>query len=238
MTQYNSLNVKLSNSQLSKLKSAIRNENDVVLRISSNMVGNSGDNTKFPHELLLTNRQVENIRKAFANHLSTDIKLSETQLSKMIQSGGFLGRLLGPLLKTGLPLIKSVIKPLAKSVLIPLGLTAAASVADAGIHKKILGSGHNNNTTLIISNNEMDDILKIVKSLEDSGVLLKGVSETIQHEAREQRGGFLNMLLGTLGASLLGDILSKGLSGKGVIRAGEGTIRAGYGPKRSSLKKF
>ena len=89
--------------------------------------------------------------------------------------------------------MKSVIKPLAKSVLIPLGLTAAASKADAGMHKKILGSGHNNNTTLIISNDEMDDILKIVKSLEDSGVLLKGVSETIQHEAKEQRG-FLSML--------------------------------------------
>ena len=155
----------------------------------------------------------------------------------MIQSGGFLVRLLGPLLKTGLPLMKSVIKPLAKSVLIPLGLTAAVSAADAGIHKKILGSGHNYNTTLIISNDEMDDILKIVKSLEDSGVLLKGVSETIQHEAKEQRGGFLSMLLGTLGASLLGDILSKGLSGKGVIRSGEGTIRAGYGCKRASLKK-
>ena len=81
MTQYNSLNVKLSNSQLSKLKSAIKNENDVVLRTSSNMVGNSGDNTNFPHELLLTNRQIEYIRKAFANHLSTDIKLSKTQLS-------------------------------------------------------------------------------------------------------------------------------------------------------------
>ena len=134
--------------------------------------------------------------------------------------------------------MKSVIKPLAKSVLIPLGLTAAASAADAGIHKKILGSGHNNNTTLIMSNDEMDDILKIVTSLEDSGVLLKGVDETIQHEAREQRGGFLSMLLGTLGASLLGDILSKGLSGKSVIRAGEGTIRAGYGSKRSSLKHF
>ena len=238
MTQYNSLNVKLSNSQLSKLKSAIKNENDVVLRISSNMVGNSNDNTNFPHELLLTNRQVENIRKAFANHLSTDIKLSKTQLSKMVQSGGFLGRLLGPLLKTGLPLMKSVIKPLAKSVLIPLGLTAAASAADAGIHKKILWSGHNNNTTVIISNDKMDDILKIVKSLEDSGVLLKGVSETIQHEAKEQRGGFLSMLLGTLGASLLGDVLSKSLSGKGVIRAGEGTIRAGYGSKRASLKNF
>ena len=83
----------------------------------------------------------------------------------------------------------------------------------------------------------MDDILKIVKSLEDSGVLLKGVSKTIQNEAKEQRGGFLSTLLGTLGASLLGDILSKGLSGKGVIRAGEGIIRAGYGSKRSSLKK-
>ena len=103
--------------------------------------------------------------------------------------------------------------------------------------KKILGSGHNN-TTLIISNDEMDDILKIVKSLENSGLLLKGVSETIQHEAKEQRGGFLSMLLGTLGASLLGDIFSKGLSGKGVIRAGEGTIRAGYGSKRPSLKTF
>ena len=84
----------------------------------------------------------------------------------------------------------------------------------------------------------MDDILKIVKSLGNSGVLLKGVSETIQHEAKEQRGGFLSMLLGSLGASLLGDILSKGLSVEGVTRAGEGTIRAGHGSKRSSLKKF
>ena len=237
MTQYNSLNVKLSNSQLSKLKSAIKNETYVVLRLSSNMIGNSRDSTNFPHELLLNNRQVSILRKAFARNTSTDIKLSKTQLSKIIQSGGFLGKLLGPLLKTGLPLIKSVIKPLAKSVLIPLGLTAAASAADAGIHKKILGSGHNN-TTLIISNDEMDDILKIVKPLEDSGVLLKGASETIQHEAKEQRGGFLSMLLGTLGPSLLADILSKVLSGKGVIRAGEGTIRAGYDSKRFSLKKF
>ena len=207
------------------------------------MVGNLNGNVNFPHELLLTNRQVANIRKAFANPLSTDIKLSKTQLSKLIQSGGFLGRLLGPLLKTGLPLMKSVIKPLAKSVLIPLGLTAAASAADAGIHKKILGSGHNN-ATLIISNDEMDDILKTVKSLEDSRLLLKGVSETIQNEPKEQRGGFLSMLVGTLGASLLGEILSKRLSGEGVITAGEGTIRAGertvracYGLKRSSLKK-
>ena len=166
MAQYNSLNVKLSNSQLNKLKSSIKNETDVVLRISSNMVGSLNDNTNFPHELLLTNRQVANIRKAFAKYSSTDIKLSKTQLSKMIRSGGFLGKLLGPLLKIGLPIMKSVIKPLAKSVLIPLGLTAAASAADAGIHKKVLGSGKrpldsalpHNNTTLIILD-EMDDIL-------------------------------------------------------------------------------
>ena len=109
------------------------------------------------------------------------------------------------------------------------------SAIDGSIKKKMLGSGA---TTLMILNDEMDDILKIVKSLADSGVLLKGVSETIQHEAKEQRGGFLGMLLGTLGASLLGDILSKSLSGKGVIRAGGGTIRAGYGFTKSSLKKF
>ena len=134
MTQYNSFNVRLSNSQLNRFKSAIKNENEVVLRLSSNMIGDN--ETNFPHKLLLTNRQVSNLRQAFANHLSADIKLSKTQLSKMMQSGGFLGRLFGPLLKTGLSLIKNVIKALAKTVLIPLGLTAAASGADAGIHKK------------------------------------------------------------------------------------------------------
>ena len=231
MTQYNSLNVKLSNSQLHKLKSSIKNETDVVLRISSNTVSNSNDNTNFPHELLLTNRQVANIRKAFAKNISTDIKLSKTQLSKMIQSGGFLGHLLG---KLAGPLMK-VAMPLAKNVLAPLGISSAMSAIDGSIEKKMLGSG---TKTLIISNDKMDDILKIVKSLENSGLLLKGVSETIQHDAKEQRGGFLSMLLGTLGAYLLGDILSKGLSGKGVIRAGEGTIRAGYGSKRTSVKNF
>ena len=173
---------------------------------------------------MLTNRQVANIRKAFAKNTSTDIKLSKTQLSKMIQSGGSLGNLLG---KLAGPLMK-VAMPLAKNVLAALELTAAMSAIDGSTKRKMLGSG---TTTLIISNDEMDDILKIVKSLEDSNILLKGVSETIQHEAKEQRGGFLSMLLGTLGASLVGDILSKGLSGKGVIRAG-------YGSKRSSLKIF
>ena len=157
------------------------------------MIGD--DATNFPHKLLLMNRQVENLRKVFANKSSTDIKLSKTQLSKMIKSGGFLDRLLGPLLKTGLPLTENVIKPVAKSVLIPLELIAAVSVADAGTHKKFLGSGHrpsssalhNNTTALIISNDEMKDIIKIVKYLEDSGLLLKGVSKTVQNEAREQK---------------------------------------------------
>ena len=153
------------------------------------MIGNSDDETNFSYKLLLTNRQVANLCKAFTNHTSTDIKSSKTQLSKMIQLGGFLGRLLGPLLKTGLPLMKIVIQRLAKSVLIPLGLTAAASAIYAGIHKTILGSGHN--TTLIISNDEMEKILRIVKSLEDSRLLLKGVSETIKDEAKEKEEDFL-----------------------------------------------
>ena len=160
--------------------------------------------------------------------MSTELKLSEAQLNEIIQSGGFLSKLLGPLLKAGLPLIKNVIKPLAKSVLIPLGLTAAALAADAGIHKKILGSG---NTTLIISNEEMNDIIKIVPALENSNILLKGVTETVKNETKEQKEGFLSMLLGTLGASLLGNLLT----GKGIVRAGSGNnkakrvVRAGYG---------
>ena len=220
MTQYNSLNVKLSNSQLNKFKSAIKNETEVALTLSSNMIDDNEAN--FPHQLLLTNTQVSNLRKGFPNNSSANINLSKTQLSRMIQLGGFLGRLLGLLLKTGLPLISNVIKPLAKSVLIPLGLTAAASAADAGIHKKILGSGHNRHCssalhiTLIKSNDEINDIIKIVKSLEDSGSLLKQVTETVQNEVKEQKGGFLSALLGTLGASLLRDLLIS----KGICRAG------------------
>ena len=123
--------------------------------------------------------------------------------------------------------------------MIPLGLTAAVSAADAGIHKKILGSG---TTTLIISNDEMEDIIKIVKSLEDSGLLLKGVTETVQNEVKEQKGGFLSMLLGTLGASLLGNILTgreinRGGKGLGIDRAGEGIVRAGYGRRSLNSSK-
>ena len=146
MTQYNSLNVKLSNSQLNKLKSAIKNESEELLRLSPNTIDD--DENNFHHTLLLTNRQIATLPKSFANSSSTDIKLSKTRISKMIQSEGFLGKLLGSLLKAGLPLIKNVIKSLAKRILIPLGLTAAASAADAGIHKKIFRIRNNNTNNI------------------------------------------------------------------------------------------
>ena len=139
-------------------------------------------------------------------------------MHKIGQSGRPLGRRLEPLLKIGLSLMKNVLKLLTKSVLIPLGLTEAASAADAAIQQKVFGSDM---ATLIISNEEMSDIMKIVKSLEESGLLIKGVSDTIKNEAKEQKCGFLSMLLGTLGASLLRNLLS----GKDTIRAGERTLR-------------
>ena len=148
-------------------------------------------------------RQAANLRKAFADKSSNDIKLSKTQISKITQSGGFLGIFLGPLLKTGLSPIKNVIKPLAKSALIVLRATAGASGADSGIdtsstsHNRPSSSASHTNTILIISNDEMKDILKIVKYLEDSSLLPYGVSETIQNEAKKQGGRFLSTLLRT-----------------------------------------
>ena len=121
-----------------------------------------------------------------------------------------------------MPLIGNVLKPLGKSVLIPLGLTAVASATDTATHKKNFGSG---TTTLIISNDEMNDIMKIIKSLEDSCLLINDVSETIKNEAKEQKGGFLRLLLDTLGASLLGNLLID----KDRIRAGEGAIATSRG---------
>ena len=155
MSEYTKVNVRLSNSQLKKLKDAVSNNAGTTLRISLKIF----DGNNLWYELLLTTRQKTKIRNAFNNNTSTDVKFSKAQINKIIQSGGFLGRLFCPLLKTGLPLIKNIIKPLVKNVLIPLGLTAAASAADAGIHKKILGSG---NTALIIFNEEMEDIIKII----------------------------------------------------------------------------
>ena len=141
----------------------------------------------FSHKLLLTNRQVSRLRIDFANNLSTDIKLSKTQLHNIGQSGRFLDRLLDPLLKTKFPLIGSVLKSFAKSVLVPLGLTAVVSAIDVAIHKEIFRSGM---TILIISNKEMNDITKVVRSLEESGVFIKGVSERIKMKQKNKKADF------------------------------------------------
>ena len=175
--------------------------------------------------MLLTIRQDNKLRNAISNNLTTDIKLSKAQIKKIIQSGGFLGKLLsklaGPLMKVALPL--------AKIVLAPLGLAASMSTIDESIQKKIHGSG----VKLIIEQKDMKDIMKIIKALENSGILSKGVSKTIKNETKEQRGGFLSMLLVTLGVSLLGNLLT---GGKGIKRAGDGIVRAGSGSVGSRAK--
>ena len=169
------------------------------------------DGNDLPHELLLTTRQKTKLRNAFNNNMSTDLKLCEAQISKIIQYGGFLGSLLSALVG---PLMKVTI-PLVKNVLTQLGIIAAASAIDVGIQTKIHGSG---TTTLIISNEEMNDIMKIAQALEDSNISLNGVTKTIKNATKAQKGGFLSMLLGTLGASLLRNLLA----GKGMVRAGSG----------------
>ena len=145
MVEYTKVNVKLSNTQIKKMKDAVKNNTGTTLRISLKMF--NGNN--LPHELLLTTRQKTKIRNAFNNNMSTDIKFSKPQINKIIQSGGFLGKLLGPLLKTGLPLIK-----------------------------------------LIISNEEMNDVIKIVQALEDSNILSKGVMKQLKMKQNNKRRVF------------------------------------------------
>ena len=221
MVEYSKINCKLTNVQLNKLKKAVKSNEGATLRLSIK----NFNKDELPHELLLTTRQNTKSRNAINNNLATDIKLSKAQIKKLIQSGGFLGKLLsklvGPLMKVALPL--------AKNALVPIGLTAAMSATDGSIEKKIHGSG----VKLIIKEEDMKDIMKIIEALENSGILLKGVSKTIENETKEQRGGFLSMLLGTLEASLLGNLLT---GGKGIMRAGDGIVRAGEGNVVSRAK--
>ena len=224
MVEYSKINCKLTNLQLNKLKKAVKSNEGLTLRLSTK----NFNKDEVPHELLLTTRQNTKLRNALNNNSATDIKLSKAQIKKLIQSGGFLGKLLS---KLAGPLMK-VVMPLAKNVLAPLGLTAAMSAIDGSIQKKIHGSG----IKLIIEEEDMQDIIKIIKELENSDILLKGVSKTVENEIKKQRGGFLSMLLGTLGVSLLGNLLT----GKGIIRAGDGIVRAGEGSKKklNSLLPF
>ena len=231
MVEYSEINCKLTNVQLNKLKKAVKSNEGATLRLGIK----NFNKDEHPHELLLTARQNTKLRNAINNNLATDIKLSKAQIKKLIQSGGFLDKLLsklaGPLMKVPLPLVKNV--------LAPSGLTAAMSAIDGGIQKKIHGSW----VKLITEQEDMNDIMKIIEALKNSSILLKGVSKTIENETKEQRGRFLSMLLGTLGASLLGNLLT---GGKGIMRAGDGIVREGSGSKKktkftitfSSFKKY
>ena len=220
MVEYNKVNCKLTNVQLNKFKKVVKSIEGATLRLSNK----NFNKDETPRELLLTTRQNTKLRNAFNNNSATDIKLSKAQIKKLIQLGAFLGNLLSKLVG---PLMK-VAMPLTKNVLAPLGLTAAMSAIDGSIQKKIHGSG----VKLIIEQEDLKDIMKIIKALENSGILLKGVSKTIKNETKEQRGGFLSILLGTLEASLLGNLLT---GGKGIMRVGEGIVRAGSGSKKNQL---
>ena len=223
MVECSEINCKLTNVQLNKFKKVVKSNEGATLRLR---IKNFNKN-EHPHELLLTTRQNTKLPNAINNNSATDIKLSKAQIKKIIQSGGFLGKLLsklaGPLMKVALPL--------AKDVLATLGLTAAMSAIDGSIQNKIHGSG----VKLIIEQEDMKDIMQIIKALENSGILLKVVSKTIENETKERRGGFLSMLLGILGASLLGNLL---IGGKGIMRAGDGIVRARSGSKKKNLNSL
>ena len=163
------MNAKLTDTQLRKLKTTVKNKTGTALRMSLKIF----DGNDLSHELLLTTRQKTKLRNAFNNNMSTDLKLSKAQISKIIQSGGFLGSLLSKLMGS----LMKVAVPLAKNILAPLGITAAASAIDAGIKKKIHGSG----TTIFIISNEKMNIMEIVQALGDSNILLKGVTKTIKN---------------------------------------------------------
>ena len=177
MVEYSKIKCKLTNIQLNKFKKAVKSDEGATLRLGIK----NFNKDELPHELLLTTRQNTKLRNAINNNLATDIKLSKAQIKKIIQSGGFLGNLLsklsGPLMKVALPL--------AKNVLALLGLTAAMSAIDGSIQKKIYGSG----VKLIIEQEDMNDIMKIIEALENSRILLKGVSKTIENETEVSGSG-------------------------------------------------
>ena len=177
MVEYSKVNVKLTDTPLKKLKTAVKNKTRTTLTMSLKMF----DENDLPNELVLTTIQKIKLENVFNNNMSTDLKHFKAQTSKIIQSGRFLGLLLSKLTS---PLMKVAV-PLAKNILAALGITAAASAVDAGIQKKIRGSG---TTTLIISNEEINDTMTIFQALQDSNILLKGVTKTIKTETKGQKG--------------------------------------------------
>ena len=191
------MNVKFTDTPLKNLKTVVKNKTGTTLRMSLKMF--DGDN--LPHELfLMTNRKIKQ-RNAFNNNISTDLKLSKAQIFKIIQSWGFLGSLLS---KLAGPLMK-VAAPVAENILAALGITAAASAVDAGIPKNAWFKDNSFNNF----KPKINDIIEIVQALEDSDIMLKQITKTVKNKKKEQKGGFLNMLLGTLGVSFFGKHVSK-----------------------------
>ena len=175
MVEYERVNLNLSNQQIKKLKEVVKSNNGTILRI-----GNKNFNkADLLHELFLTQTQINKLREKVENYMSTDIKLSKTQINKLIKEGGALGSILARVLPK---LIKPAIS-LGKNILAPLGLSAAMSATDAAIQKKIHGYG---TKTVRFSNKDLDDITKIVKTLEDSDVLMKGITETLKNDIKKE----------------------------------------------------
>ena len=212
MVQYNKIDLHLTPLQLKKIADAVKNNNGPTIRLSNE----NFNKNQLIHELYLTEQQLNKLRKKIENKASTDIKLSKVQIKKIIKEGGNLGRLLMNFLPKS---IKPAIS-IGKNILASLGLSAAVSATDAAIQKKIYGAG---SKTLIISKNDLNDLIKIATALEEHDILLKGTTKTIKNNTKKQEGAFLSMLLGTLGASLLGNLLT----GKGLYRTGKGIYRTG-----------
>ena len=173
MVEYSKINCKLTNVQLNKFKKAVKSNEEATLRLGIK----NFNKDELPHELLLTARQNSKLRNAINNNSAINIKLSKAQVKKLIQSGGFLGKLLS---KLAGPLMK-VAMPLAKNVLAPLGLTAAMSAIDGSIQKKIHGLG----IKLIIEQEDMKDIMKIIEALENSGILLKQLKMKLKNKEED-----------------------------------------------------
>ena len=186
MVQYNKIDLHLTKLQLKKIHDTVKNNNGTIIRLSNK----NFNKNKLIYDLYLNDQQLNKLRKKIENNMSTDIKLSKVQINRIIKEGGNLGKLL-------MNFLPKSIKPavsIGKNILAPLGLSAAMSATDAAI-KKMYEYGNN---TLIISNNYLNDLIKIVVALEEHNILLKGTTKTIKNETKEQKGGFLSMLLGTL----------------------------------------
>ena len=217
MVEHERVNLKLLNQQIKKLKEAVKSNNGTTLRI-----GNKNFNkADLLHKLFLTQTQVNKLRGKVEKNMSTDIKLNKAQIHKLIKSGSALISILARFFPK---LIKPALS-LGKNTLAPLGLSVAMSVTDAAIQQNMYRSG---TKTVEFSNKDLDDMTKIVKALEDSDVLMKGVTKTLKNDIKN--GGALSlipMLLDTLGASLLtgGGMLRAGNQGQGMFRAGKGILK-------------